>query len=426
MKPALLFLIKSFNSFSVRFPKHRVKAGALYYAVVMALIVTLLTSFIIIFNHYGRQFIETTNDISKVTNDISSAFVKIMNDNIVPGNSEIDVYEDGESIVLSEVINWGAYNIITIKSTSRQYPISKSAIIGKERNINDRTCLYISDHNNYLNLCGNTKIEGKAYLPKLGVKRAYIEGKSYSGRKLIYGKTDTSSTSLPDINSQLSDFNTTGYESVYLSDFRDTDTIYNPFTNKGKVILVDDDLSYKTIIGKIVIESANDLFIPNTCSIKDAIIKAPGVIIDKNFTGQVQIFASDSIFISPFAHLAYPSFVILNPGQNAGIVVVKSNAIIEGGICLKAPAGKQKRHSKLKIENDALITGTLYSNDFTELSGEVKGSVYTDKFILSTGASVYENHLLDAKISSQNMNKYFVNPIVFNNESNYEIIKWVN
>ena len=61
-----------------------------------------------------------------------------------------------------------------------------------------------------------------------------------------------------------------------------------------------------------------------------------------------------------------------------------------------------------------------------ELKGDVWGSVYCDKFILSTSSSVYENHLLDATIDFSRLSKHYVGINVLDDAANKKVIKWLN
>ena len=63
--------------------------------------------------------------------------------------------------------------------------------------------MYLADQNKPLSLTGRTQITGNCYLPKAGVKRAYIEGKSFVGNKLINGTKYNSNKTLPPINKEL-------------------------------------------------------------------------------------------------------------------------------------------------------------------------------------------------------------------------------
>jgi len=54
---------------------------------------------------------------------------------------------------------------------------------------------------------------------------------------------------------------------------------------------------------------------------------------------------------------------------------------------------------KLLMGRNALLRGQLYSNGYVGLNAStVRGSVYAFKLLLSTGSSVYENHLLNTTI----------------------------
>jgi len=84
-----------------------------------------------------------------------------------------------------------------------------------------------------------------------------------------------------------------------------------------------------------------------------------------------------------------------------------------------------KNTSCIHIDKNSKISGIIYSDQSIELKGTVNGRIFTDNFVHTTASSAYKNILIDAEISIKNYNKYFIEPIVFE-ESNMEILKWLN
>ena len=59
------------------------------------------------------------------------------------------------------------------------------------------------------------------------------------------------------------------------------------------------------------------------------------------------------------------------------------------------------------------------------MKGQVHGSLYTDKFLLSTPSSVYENHLLNATIDASALPASFVGVGLLNTNSEKKVVAWL-
>ncbi len=403
------------------------RAGALYYAILISLLITILTGFILVFNFYSSKLVGTSGKLDQVISDIYSAFDLLMDSEIEPGTSTLDLYNDSTSVVDVYTEQWGAYYIITVESENEAYPLGKTAMIGFKDDSGDMTCLYLQDQKNNLSVTGNTSITGDVYLPESGIKPIVIEGRNYTGKSLVKGKINKSLSRLPEINKDLfDDPETDDYETFYFSEYNPGDTIYNSFKNDMMVFEAKKPLADLVIIGKILIHSDEKIVVTKDCILEDVILIAPEIFVDEGFKGRFQAFATDSIRVSKDAELSYPSFLMLHVDNSLhGEINIEESAKISGGVCLYKEADLTIPHSVINIAEDAEISGIVYSNDMVELKGTVKGRVYTSKFILRTASSAYENLLMDAVITMESYNEYFVEPVIFKSQK-FELLKWVN
>ncbi len=79
----------------------------------------------------------------------------------------------------------------------------------------------------------------------------------------------------------------------------------------------------------------------------------------------------------------------------------------------------------ITIEKEALLTGQLYADGFVDIKGEVRGTIWCNKFLLKTNSSVYENHLLDAIIDRSKLSAYYVGSGIIASGKTKKIIKWL-
>ncbi|NJK96559.1 MAG: hypothetical protein HC905_18030 [Bacteroidales bacterium] len=95
----------------------------------------------------------------------------------------LDLYQDSTDMVAISKKRWGGYLIIKTMARWRVIEKSKHTLCGAEILPKDAVALYLADEGKYLSIAGNTMIKGNVYLPKLGVRKGYIEGKGFSGTK---------------------------------------------------------------------------------------------------------------------------------------------------------------------------------------------------------------------------------------------------
>lgn len=412
------------------------KAGALLYTVLLSFLISLISGFFILTSSYYNKYLDIAFQQDKLISNVNSAINLVLSDyTIITGqNTKIDLYDEGTDNVEIEQKSWGMYNILNVTAKWRSYFHTKTLLLGDNIFETEKVSLYLVDENNYLSVCGNTKLKGLCYLPKLGVRRAYIEGQSFSGSKLVDGEIKESAKQLPEINKQLLESNISMLKGKknqndsirFYDEFAENDTIFNSFTNKTLVLNTSPStiLNNKIIKGNIVIRSAANLQIDNSVSIEDVLIYAPSVVVSSNFEGSLQIIASDSIIIENDCILKFPSQLCLI-SEKESFISIDEDCEIAGAVVLYKNSNNYKEHSKIIISEDATIYGQVYCNDMVQLEGKIYGILYCKNFILTTASSVYENHLLNAEIDFSKLNKNFVGINLLNNTKKKDNIKWL-
>ena len=295
--------------------------------------------------------------------------------------------------------------------------------------------MYLADHNQPLSITGNTKLTGNAMLPQRGIKRVYIEGRSYASSKLLNGKSKSSNSSVPPL-----DPNLTNYMSAQLQQGMpkevlkvieySTDGIENRIQSfqdsticlfaAGKI-----DLLAGSLRGRIIVKSESEIYISNEMELEDVVLIAPKIRVQSNFKGTVHLIASDSILVGAFAELHYPSSIILASSLNQSYIGMGEQVQVFGEVILQ---GEQSSGDKglLELMENSVLTGNVYSFDKVELKGKVIGSVTCDKFLLRTSSSIYENHIMDGEINSQELPENYLGVKQVGSKKSKEIIKWLN
>ncbi len=129
-----------------------------------------------------------------------------------------------------------------------------------------------------LYITGKTEIEGTYYLPKKGIKRAYIEGESFIGKMPDLKKHHTSKKDIPKFNLSWL-YNFERYVEQLKSD-RDSiveikDLRANSFTNSTLLLEFSSDIYInQNLSGNIIIECQGTVTIGSSASLENIIIRA--------------------------------------------------------------------------------------------------------------------------------------------------------
>lgn len=418
------------------------KASALFYAIVMALIIAIICSSFILFSHFNRiQTLWIDQNTKLLLNASSGLNLLLSNSATIDLNTQItlDLFEEETDSVKLERRQWGAYEVAVSKAFFKNHESLKMALICNNIHSDNSAALYLANLDKPLYLCGNTKINGTCFLPKAGVKRGYIEGQSFIGEKLINGESLESENELPEINKNLMQSNLKYFNGqinpldslVMIEDMPLNDTITHSFKNLSLVLKSNGSLALISnfLRGNIRIVSDKSVFVGASAKLEDIIIYAPKIIIEEGFLGVLQLFASDTIIISKNCKLNYPSVLSINRTINSPDNIYASfgeNSRFSGVILGYQENNNLKNNLKVSIDKNTIITGQVYVNGLVDLKGKVYGSVACRKFILITPSSVYENHLLNAVIDNTKLPVHFTGINIVSSPSSKSVVKWLN
>lgn len=419
-----------------------IKAGALLYAMFLVVVVSIISSSFILINYYNNTYAIHAFKQEQLFADVHSGInYGLSLHQQIPLNqtTEINLFSDEHHKVTLNKKSWGAFYRLTAEAKWRNKTAAKTALVGANINDGEQTAIYLTDQNKPLSLTGNTNIVGNCYLPQKGVERAYIEGKSFSGNKLINGLKKNSTRNLPAINEQLiqennnhfSNINNTNDSLVDYELVMDADSIINPFQNKTLILYSPFSISIanKVIEGNIIIKSDRNILIESSATIGSIICYAKGVVIENNTELNAQFFVQDSIVVGEDCKLNYPSVLALLGKGNSTTerkIVVGQNTSIKGAIFLYNEIFNKKNQAFISIDKDSKIMGEVYSSELIELKGEVTGGVFCKNFLLKTPSSVYQNHLMDVTINREALSEHYVSAALTEAINHHQIIKWLN
>lgn len=390
--------------------KHTINGGALYYAVVVILVLSLFSSGFILLNrlwfHENSLFIKSTalND----NLDSAAEWLKMQPDVVKLGETkELDIFGDS-SIVLVEAESWGLLKLIKSSAQWKNLVVKRTALYSGLTN--NQKALYLSDKNKFLSLVGKCVIKGDCSLPALGIRAGEMDGGTFTGKTMIDGKIFQSEKALPEISRDLLKPWTGYWDKVFGatdSVVGITDMTRNPvssvsFSSPTKVIDCGKSACLQDIslTGNILVVARDTITILPSAHLKDILVFAKTILVADDVKGSFQLFARRHISIGENCTLHYPSFVVCVAKQPVAKVILGKNSAVYGGILIDSET-INSFSNRLEMKEGTKLSGTVYVNGEVGFNGQIDGSLYCTQFFINTPRAYYENFLKDAVIDSQ-------------------------
>lgn len=420
----------------------KLKAGALQLTLFIAVVVALLLTAFILLVHTHRQFqIQTDFSNETVKNANKGVTYALLNATRLEDSTKVELEDEDYKSLNVYRDYWGVFEKIVSVSKIKNNRVKKCALIGGRFEKGGRPALYVKDNNKPLVLVGDTRIEGSVYLPKQGVKSGTISGHSYYGTQLIYGASRTG-FKFPEINKEinaqfiaLEETLSKIPEDQFLN-WQPGITYSNSFFQPIQILYSNEDifLSEVNLIGHIVVQSKSKITITASALLSDVILVAPEIEIKDNVKGNFQAIAAEHIEVGEHVTLDYPSALIVNEKtafepivegvQDIKSLVIGSNTVIKGIVLFLGQPKPNNYESQVKIETNAIVEGEVYCNQNIELEGTVRGTVYANNFIAKQFGSIYQNHIYNGRMLSNDFPDQY-SGLSVNSNSKKGVVKWL-
>lgn len=415
----------------------KLQGGTLFYALAISVIAGLLMSAVLAAEFYHRMLLR--NDLLKleVIRNSESGIVYGCTHEITE-NAEIDLFGHGKDSVFLQQKMWGAYDVIISGAHTGGHSSDRIAMTGHVPDQSQNYALWLADMDRSLSVTGTTLLKGTCYLPRAGVERAYVEGRSFSGRELVSGSTELSSRFIPAYDEKRLE----EMQRLLKAGWMETDSLVNwndvevtevrrsfkdfplILSSAEKIVISNCNLS-----GQIIIYSALSIFVDETALLENVILIAPDITIGMRTNGAFQAFAFDSICVEKNVELGYPSVLAIVPDKKSvqlPAIFFGEDSEIEGSVFLACDETDVRRHGSITIGKNSIVEGDLISYGSIDLKGTVKGSVTCSRFILKTNSAIYDNHLMDAVINSDARNSSWLGCLLIRGEGSENVIQWLN
>lgn len=400
-----------------------IKASSLYIVVVISVIIAILTtSFITVAFFYRQEYLKNQR-YSRLLSNLESADAILLSTDHKEFNSDeiIDLYGRQTDSIIVRKESWGLYDLAIGKAFTLDDTLRNAFLIGKDTS-KDPAAIYLSDEDRPLSVSGDSRIVGDAILPESGIRQSYVDGRTYTGKKLVDGAVKVSKRTLPAVSDEIIQ---------RINELFDIDkqpgtntlaeSVKRSFFNSPLMLDLSDnsvDLTGISLQGKIILVSDTTVFIKKTTSLKDIIICAPVIYIEEGFQGNAQFFARDSIIAEKKTIFDYPSVMaVLKPEDSkiqAKIELGEGSSF--SGILFAHEKSRSDLQTIISLGKDSAVKGEIFASGFIKLDkpASIYGKVSGHRFIIKASSVLYENYLIDILINRPARNKYYLSSGLFN------------
>ncbi|MAQ39660.1 hypothetical protein [Mesonia oceanica] len=376
------------------------KATSLVQAIFVCLLISLFCGALVLTYHYTNLIGSKYENKIKL-NQANESFFNFSVQNLgSKSNSEIITSFQGEFPQFNfslEEKKWGVYTVLIASTYREGDTISKSSILGEVIK-RDIPVLELAENNKPLKLGGDVKLFGDILVPYGDFEQIHINNQKNS----ISRRGKNKKTDLTFKNNYLEDKNFIDFNSLMLKSLKEK--VIQEF-NKKTVFLSfskTQRIDNQVLKGNIYIESNDTVIFSKNNLIEDIIVKAPVVVFENEFRGNLQVYATNKIMIEKNVTLTYPSGLYMKSNNEliSNEIVVDSLSVVRGNIIVDKLYVNFKYDNHLKLSKGTKVVGTIYCNGITEVEGTVFGGLVTKKLFLHTKSAEYENVLYNVELNT--------------------------
>ena len=177
----------------------KLKGGALYVAVIISILISIILSLFIVIAYYNIQSVQSQSSFRQLHLSMQSGF-EIAQSSFYTTNSSTTWQKmpyNNDSVMVKKMA-WGCFTLVDVKAKNAHFSIHKTGLFGTSASMD--TALMVAEQNRPIGLAGKIKFNGSCYLPKAGVKSAYIEGTSFSDLNSVRPFIKQAPNYIPEIN----------------------------------------------------------------------------------------------------------------------------------------------------------------------------------------------------------------------------------
>lgn len=371
------------------------------------------------------------------------------------------LYSGEESDSTGTIIptNYGGFLKINSSSQVKKQKITLEVLVGAISDSVFNYAVALKDTNSSLSLTGSTTISGDIASAYNQIERSTFKGFPFRGSFTGEAKKKNMRDFFPDfqyesLDAQL-DRHTYFFESenknqfiiqdlnelaqsqkgdtIYFSDSQEWSVNQTTAIPKDIVIFVEGNL---TITGDGDLGTYTTFIAKDTLSIGGRVTASHAILSAGKFmelhdqvSMNAQLISRGRIQLKDQVYLTYPSLIYTSTttflGEQQEVIHLQDESTVDGTLVYPIETGRFNREQfRIKVDENALVRGSIYNQGQTELAGTVFGSVLTKQFFFYESPTTYINWIKDAEIDISQRPQDFIVPIGFSDSTKYVILDW--
>lgn len=396
------------------------RASALYMVIIIALVIGVICSAIIVAAYFYKSVYQQNFRRDALAGNLQSGInLLLTNGSQYPSETKLSLLgADNDSLIVQQQ-SWGVFDIGTVKAFIQTDTLKKVFTVANTIDSTKWAALYLIDEDRSLSVSGHTHIRGDVFIPKAGIREAYVNNQAYTGdKRIVIGTKKTSEKKLPDLFEQRMQAIEKFFKASYSSD----STLIKSDSTGVSFLKTTKYFNFKKTVAtlsniqlddNIILRSDTTLTIDSTAKLDNIIIYAQSIHVNSGFKGNCQLFASDSIYVDKRCEFAYPSClgVINFDSENKVLKKLTINDFsVVNGLVLLSDSYESNLPPVISLGAHVTVSGQIYVAGLLNLKDQVRiyGSVFANRFMYQTSYTRYENYLINLDIDAVKLSPYYL------------------
>lgn len=392
----------------------------MYIVIVIALVIALLCSSLIAAAYFYRLQYQRTFRYSQLQCNLGSGINILLESSAdYSAGQNFSLFNQENDTIRLRKQFWGMNDIGIVKAFIQHDTLTKVFSMAHRIDSTKWAALYLIDEDRSLSVSGKTSIEGDAFIPKAGIKEAYINNQAYQGdKRLITGSKKNSTQALPSLDAtRLQQFQSLWKQTGTESSLPKEDTLRQSFLLPTHVISFGKQpavISSRYLEGNIILKSDTIITLDSTVTLKNILVLAQYIKVKSGFKGTCQLFATDSISLERNCSLAYPSCIgVLSSAKQEKAppkISIGENSTVSGTVLIYQQQKSEQLQPLVDLGKHVTIEGQVYVPGMLNYKDglTIHGSVMVNRFLYQTDFTRYENYLINAQLSSKQLSPYYL------------------
>lgn len=418
----------------------RVKSSSVLFALIVSMIVGFILLAVISLSYINRYHVSLPFYQLKHGSHVNSAIRLVLSNSLVVPEDlmhSFSLFNGTDDTVKVQMKEWGFFDYFIISAGSGQKRVIKSALTGRQFRKDDMMALMMPETGSSVSFAGQSEVKGDIYVPGGGVRYASIGGYPPPSGRIIDGSIFKSPPELPRVRERFLKLEydlfvekiLNGHEVMdYYTSFRDS--LLRSFHEPVVVLYSNEQIHLRDcyLKGNIIILSEHSVILHPSAILEDIMVLAPEILTHEMFSGTVQLIAKNYLELSEKTRLNYPSAIaVINASpKEQGSILINALCTVSGLVYYYSGNPDLTGYDvDVSIKEGAEVTGTVYCNRKSEITGRIHGELITQGLIFKQGFSVYRNYLYNGSIDRPALPEDFAGAELFENNEPQRIAKWL-